>query len=94
MKNQDKSNNTIDPPTTPQPATQENLGIPFQQTRSTRMSSPSKDSEQFGENDGSELSATLSQQSQSLLQPGGTLLGKDINAGCDQGGLGPTRFRL
>ena len=42
------------------------------------MSSPSKDSEQFGENDGSELSATLSQQSQSLLQPGGTLLGKDM----------------
>jgi hypothetical protein len=74
----DISNNTIDPPTTPQPATQENLGIPFQQTRSTRMSSPSKDSEQFGENDGSELSATLSQQSQSLLQPGGTLLGKDM----------------
>ena len=74
----DKSNNTIDPPTTPQPATQENLGIPFQQTRSTLMSSPSKDSEQVGENDGSELSATLSQQSQSLLQPSGTLLGKDM----------------
>ncbi len=66
----DKTRNTVDFCTTLHPAPQKNHCTPLQQPRSTPMSSPSKDSDHLNDNDGSELSATLDQHAQGLLQPG------------------------